>query len=115
MELRTHEQDSVSILTITGSIRNEQDNESLAGCLDTLRSGGHNHLALDFSSLDYINSRAIGDLMGYYFQVIDRGGSLAAAGAQSMVRTVLNAAGVERFIPVYDTLEEAVSTLSAES
>ena len=114
MELITNEQDGVTVLQIKGAIRSEPDNESLAECLDRLISQGAYSLALDVSKLDYINSRAIGDLMGYYFQVIDRGGSLAAADPQSMVRTVLSAAGVEKFIPVFETLDEALAALAKE-
>ena len=114
MELITNEQDGVTVLQIKGAIRAEQDNESLAACLDKLIGQGAYSLALDVSDLDYINSRAIGDLMGYYFQVIDRGGSLAAADPQSMVRTVLSAAGVEKFIPVFNTLDEAVASLGKD-
>ena len=112
MELNTHEQNGVTVLAFTGSIRNEADNEALAAQLDTLATGGHFRLALDFSDLEYINSRAIGDLMGYYFQVIDRGGLLAGANAPSMVRTVLGAAGVETYIPLHDTLDAAIASLN---
>jgi len=67
MKLNTNEQSGLTVLQITGSIRSEQDDESLAACLDTLITGGHYRLALDVSDLEYISEKQDASYWGLSF------------------------------------------------
>ena len=114
MEFSVVEHGRVSVLDVSGTL-DAQRNAAFAGRLDELLAAGRLHLVVDARELKYINSRAVGDLMGTCFQVAERGGAVAVVGVRPSIRKILQAVGADRYLPEYATVDEAVQALTLDS
>jgi anti-sigma B factor antagonist len=74
---------------------------------------GIKHLVVDLSEASFIDSTAIGVLVGTVKRLRDAtGGSLAVVCANENVIKILEIAGVDALIAVYTTREDALSALA---
>lgn len=65
------------------------------------------YLLLDFSKLEYMNSKSIGYLTDWYGKITEGGGKIVIAGAPQNVHEILLAVGVTELVKCYDNLDEA--------
>ena len=114
MDFSVVEHGRVSVLDLSGTL-DAQRNADLAGRLDELLAAGRLHLVVDARTLKYINSRAVGDLMGACFQVAERGGVVAVVGVRPSIRKILQAVGADPYLPEYASVDEAVQALTLDS
>lgn len=64
-------------------------------------------LIFDFEKLTYMNSRAIGCLAECHESVEKGGGKIVIARPPENVHDILRVVGIDKFVPVYPTLEAA--------
>ena len=64
-------------------------------------------LIMDFSGLEYMNSKSIGYLTDWYGKISEGGGKVAVASARPNVMDVLEVVGLTQLISFYDTVDEA--------
>jgi anti-anti-sigma factor len=64
-------------------------------------------LLLDFSDLEYMNSKSIGYLTDWYGKVSEGKGKIAIAHARSNILDILQVVGLTQLINCYPTLDEA--------
>jgi len=83
--------------------------ESVGGQIGT----GSRHLIIDLSATDFIDSTAIGVLVGALKRVQESGGSLGVVCTSENVRSVFEIVGLDDFIPVHGTRDEAVSAIAS--
>ncbi len=69
---------------------------------------GTNHLILDLSELDFMDSSGIGIIVGRYKNLSALGGQLSVAGAKTYVDKILRLAAIDRIIPMYLRVEDAL-------
>jgi anti-anti-sigma factor len=112
MQLDEYQEGIVTVLSPVGQILAEE-NEDFSMRLDQLLSSGVLFVVLDVHRLSSINSRAIGDLSGGCYQMIERGGVMALAAVPPPIQGMLESAGLFDVIPIYDTVESAVAELTA--
>ncbi|MHC4915258.1 MAG: STAS domain-containing protein [Planctomycetota bacterium] len=101
----------VALVKLSGSIQTG-DNESFADRLAGLRKSGAALVVFEGQGLDYINSRAIADLVMFHDFLHGAGGRMALAALSPMVDKVIRAVGLGALVDVYATAEEAVTALS---
>ncbi len=65
------------------------------------------YLLLDFSKLEYMNSKSIGYLTDWYGKITQGGGKIVISGAPPNIHEILLAVGVTELVKCYDTLDEA--------
>ena len=65
-------------------------------------------LIADLSSLEYINSSGISCLMECLVKVKQKGGYLKFVALNDKIREILNLVGLNKVIPMFNTLEEAL-------
>lgn len=66
------------------------------------------HVVLDLTSVRFMDSSGITVLLDAYRNLADGRRSLSLAGAQNMVRRVLDITYVSRMLPTYETLTNAL-------
>lgn len=71
-------------------------------------------LVIDFSEVLFVDSAALGTLVGGVRRVRDAGGEVAVCSIRPHVRRVLQLVGFDRMVPLVETLEEAQAILDAE-
>ncbi|MGH3344357.1 MAG: STAS domain-containing protein [Carbonactinosporaceae bacterium] len=76
----------------------------LLGCLDDSHS-----LVVDLSKTDYLDSTALGVLIGVLRQTKALGGQLRLAGLQRRVRQVFHITHLNELFAIYDTAEDALA------
>jgi len=64
-------------------------------------------LIMDFSGLEYMNSKSIGYLTDWYGKISEGEGEIAVAAARPNVMDVLEVVGLTQLINFYDTVDEA--------
>ena len=69
------------------------------------------HLFLDFSNLEYMNSKSIGYVTDWFTQASGKNGSISIVGPKPNILDILKVVGITQIITVYSTLEEAKAAL----
>jgi anti-sigma B factor antagonist len=84
-----------------------QFKESLVGLLDS----GVKRLVVDLSAVTFIDSTALGVLIGGVRRVHGAGGAMAIVVATRPVERVLSVTGLDRVFSIYASRDEAVAAL----
>lgn len=103
-EILDHE--AATVFKIVGTVQSGE-NQAFAAKLAELAGTGPRRLVIDAGGVDYINSRAVGDLTSFYNDMRKAGGEMALAGLHPRVEKVLRAVGLAGLVPIFPTPEEA--------
>ncbi len=79
--------------------------------VSALLTGESRKVVIDLSSVSYVDSATIGCLMDLYRQASSAGGTLALAGVQKRVETMLTMTGAHNFLKLYPTEADAVRAM----
>lgn len=82
------------------SLRRELDRRIFEGC---------NNVVFDFGDLEFMDSAGIGVILGRYKNVKALGGRVSVAAAKPQVKKILCLSAIDRLIPLYETVDEALS------
>jgi anti-sigma B factor antagonist len=106
--------DDVAVIAVGGEI-DFQATPSLREWVATRIAAGGRRLLVDLSTATFIDSTAIGVLVGAAKRLQDAGDSLVVVCPESnrRVRRIFDIAGVENVITLYPSREEALSALAA--
>ena len=66
---------------------------------------------LDFSGLEYMNSKSIGYVTDWFTQATAKGGSISIIGPKPNILDILKVVGITQIITVYSSLEEAKTAI----
>lgn len=69
-------------------------------------------LLLDFTSLEYMNSKSIGYVTDWFTQASAKNGSISIVGPKPNILDILKVVGITQIIKVYTSLEEAKAAVS---
>jgi anti-sigma B factor antagonist len=81
---------------------------SLKWALADLQSGDHHHVVVDMSKVSFIDSTALGVLVGAQ-RAMDQGVHLAVACAEENVLRIFELTGLDGMFEIVPTLEDALS------
>jgi anti-sigma B factor antagonist len=73
---------------------------------------GARHLVIDLSAAEFIDSTAIGVLVGALKRLQESGGSLAVVCTNENIRAVFEIVGLDDMIPMHRSRDDAVSALA---
>lgn len=82
--------------------------------LDKKIMDGANNLIFDLSELDFMDSSGIGIILGRYKNVTALGGTASVASAKKHVEKILRMAAIDRIIPIYSSVNDALLRLRSE-
>lgn len=103
--------DGVGVVRLTGEVdmyTAPQLKESMLGLID----GGAAKVVIDLSGVTFIDSTALGVLIGGVRRLHAAGGAMALVVATRPVGRVLSITGLDRVFAIHDTLEDAVAALA---
>lgn len=112
MDIKTRQSGDVTILDLRGKIVIGQGDEQLrAAVMDALASG-NTKLLLNMGSVTTIDSSGVGELIGSYTTVSNRGGKLKLLNLPSKVQDILLITQLITVFDTYDNEQEAVDSFS---
>lgn len=108
-------------LTIGTSVRGDYEVVSPAGDLDLhtvpalrrrldeVRAGGRNSIIVDLTSVDFLDSSALGLLVNVQRQLAEAGGGLKVACPQPHVQKVFRITRLAEVIPIHESIDDATA------
>ena len=110
MKIEEKREGHVVVLSVEGRLDHEG-----AEIFDThvtrLIDAGARSLVIDFHGVDFLASMGLRALIKPYQALAQHGGKIAVANLSESVRTVFRFAGIEKAVPIYDSVEAAVAAL----
>lgn len=102
--------DAVTICRIHG----EADSASASALRETMSTlSAHPSVVLDFSGVPFIDSAGLGTVIGGTRRVRAAGGDIVLCSARRSIHRLLHTVGMDRILPIVDTLSEAIALLAA--
>lgn len=109
MDLALQQKQGWSIVSLPEEIDAQTVGDFEQGMTDLLPAEGRVRLILDFSGTQYIDSAGIGGVVRLFRRLKERQGLMVIASCRENVRKILNLINLQRFIPVFDTVEQALA------
>lgn len=100
--------DGWSVVAVTGEL-DVATAPKLRGQIVEIATGGGINIVLDLSRVEFIDSTGLGVIVGSLKRVRGLGGDLRLAGAEPGVQRVFEMTGLDRVMPLWGSVDEAVS------
>ncbi len=101
----------VWVLALQGKLVLGASSNEFRNTVADLLKAGNQRIVLNFREVPYADSAGIGALAVNFSTVKAAGGSLAMAEAQQAVRDVMDLTRLSQLIPIFESEQEAVSSL----
>jgi anti-sigma B factor antagonist len=112
-ELTSEQRDSTLVVRLVGDL-DIVTSRSLDETLSDARQAVE-HVVLDLSAVDFMDTSALAVIVSHWKALAAEGGSLALAGARFQYTRTLWITGLADRIPMYDTVDLAVTELKANT
>jgi anti-sigma B factor antagonist len=107
VELRTEtNHDAVTVVTVSGDI-DMSTAPDLDDHLTELSDGGSRDIIVDLGKVDFLDSSALGALVGVHKHIAAAGGSLKLVCSHPKIERIFAITRLTEVIPVFLTLDEA--------
>ncbi len=100
----------VSIVDLNGKITLGENTGYLREEIRSLLSKGTKEIVLNMADVGYVDSAGLGELVGLYTTVANRGGSLKLLSLQSKMRNLMEVTKLYTVFPVFEDEKAAVSS-----
>ena len=110
MKSSTHNPDGVEVIKLEGKITIGSGDSQLREVITNALNAGHNNLLLDMSGVTTIDSSGIGELVGSYTTVANRGGKLKLLHLPAKLNELLHVTQLITVFEVYENEPEAVKS-----
>ncbi|PKL36851.1 hypothetical protein CVV38_03070 [Candidatus Peregrinibacteria bacterium HGW-Peregrinibacteria-1] len=104
---------NLKVIQIDGQLDESNVDEKITTIYQDLETSqpGTNYI-LDFTNLNYINSKTIGYLTDIYGKITQNGGKIVIAGAKPNITDILQVVGLTQLLETYATFEDAKTAMS---
>ena len=102
--------DGVEVIKLEGKITIGSGDSQLREVITSALNAGHNNLLLDMSGVTTIDSSGIGELVGSYTTVANRGGKLKLLHLPAKLNELLHVTQLITVFEVYENEQEAVKS-----
>ncbi len=110
MELQTHEDGSVTVLTVTGDLVIGDAESKFKKTVTRLLEEGHTRLLVDLSGVGFLDSSGLGALVRALTQSQKEGGQTKLLRAGPQIRKLLQMTKLDSVFEIHDDMEAAVSS-----
>lgn len=110
---RTTMDSGVVVLALSGTMTTGNQLLQLEWAVQELTSNHPNRIVLDMSGVTYVDSSAIGVLMGCNGLARSSGGQLRVSGANERISTIFKITQIDEVLRLDPTREAAISALEA--
>lgn len=105
--LRQEEPGKAAVIEVEGVV-DSTNVESFFTFINSVLKKDVPGLVLDLSRTSYISSGGVSVIVDACRKLEERGGKMALAGASEMVRDVFEVVGIDKLLPCFDSVEEAL-------
>jgi len=98
---------NVKVITFIGQLDETNVDHEAKRVYQVITEMAEPILFLDFSGLDYMNSKSIGYLTDWFTQSAAKNGSITIVGPKPNILDILKVVGITQIITVYSNFEEA--------
>jgi len=98
------------IVTVTGDVDQHNAGSIRDGIDLKISHENVKRLIFDFSNLDFMDSSGIGIIIGRYKLMNALGGTVAIVAVKPTLQKLLDLSGIKKIVPVFGSLQEAIST-----
>jgi len=109
MQLSERQQDSITIIHVSGTMT-EADKPEMRAKIGSVLSSGRTRIVLNFAELTYMDSAALGELVACQLRAGRAGATLKIAGAERRLNDLLV---ITRLITVFDAYESLQAALES--
>lgn len=109
MKLTQRSQDHVLILYPEGKITLGDGDQEMGEAVRTALEAGARKLILNFEKVTYLDSSGVGELVGCYTSVKNKGGDLRICGLNQRIFGLIKMTSLHSVFEVLDTEEEALA------
>lgn len=102
---------SVKLIAFMGQLDETNVDHEAKRIYQVITEMAEPYLFMDFTALDYMNSKSIGYLTDWFTQATAKNGSIAIIGPKPNILDILKVVGITQIITVYSTLEEAKAAM----
>jgi anti-sigma B factor antagonist len=110
MKATTHTVDGVEVIKLDGKITIGAGDQQLREVISAALSRGNSNILLDLSGVTTIDSSGIGELVGSYTTVTNRGGKLKLLHLPAKLNELLHVTQLITVFEVYDSEAEALKS-----
>ena len=86
-------------------------NEVRDGIDNVLNSRPIKNIIFDFKNIRFMDSSGIGVIIGRYKKIANDGGKVSVINVNARVKKIFDLSGMNKIISIYDTHEQAISSL----
>ena len=108
MKATTRTADGIEIISLQGKITIGSGDTQLREIISNTLSAGKNNILLDLSGVTTIDSSGIGELVGSYTTVTNRGGKLKLLHLPAKLNELLHVTQLITVFEVYENEQEAI-------
>jgi len=103
----------IKVVTLEGQLDESNIDEFAPKVYDLIeQTPAGTSFIFDFENLTYINSKSIGYISDWYSKISSSDGKLAIAKPAANIKDILNVVGLDKVIPLTQTLDEAKNVVS---
>lgn len=110
MEIRERQQDGVTVIELAGRLTVNDRPGMLKNAVGAAVDRGARQVVLDLSSVMYIDSTRLGELIAAHVTLNRLGGRLQLAGTPPRVAELFTMAGLEGVFSRFETVGDAIGT-----
>jgi anti-anti-sigma factor len=111
IRISSQRRDGFAVVAVSGEldiVTSRRFDEFLA----EVRGGGDDHIIIDLSAVDFMDTGSLAVIVGHWKQVTAAGGTLALAGARYRYTKTLWITGLADRLPLYESVDAAVAAAS---
>ena len=108
IRISSQRRDGFAVVAVSGEldiVTSRRFDEVLA----EVRRGGDDHIIIDLSAVDFMDTGSLAVIVGHWKQVTAAGGTLALAGARYRYTKTLWITGLADRLPLYESVDAAVA------
>ena len=108
MQIEFQKKTSALIVQVQGEIDHDSSIELKEKIEREFQKSGSKNLIFDFEAVTFMDSSGIGMIIGRYKWILAYGGKTAVANASEKVAKIFQMAGMNKIIPQYQSVTEAL-------
>ena len=108
MKITQRDHQGVTIIYPEGKVTLGDGDQELGEAVRTALAAGSRHIIINFSKVSYLDSSGVGELVGCYTSIKNRGGELRVCGMNSRIYNLITMTSLHTVFDVKDTEEESL-------
>ena len=109
MEITLRKHQDITILNPVGKITLGDGDQELGEAVRTALEAGARKMIINFSKVSYLDSSGVGELVGCYTSIKNKGGELRICGLNTRIFGLIKMTSLHSVFEVKDTEDEALA------